>query len=329
MAWLVVLVVLASAAGYLWLDSQANPGGKPGPEVAVVIPAGAGSSEVATVLVHDKVISSSLAFRIYVRLHGAGPFQAGYYKLAQHESFTAVVAGLNHGPVQITVTIPEGFTLAQIADRVGNLVPNHSAKGFMAVADSGRVRSPYEPADSKSLEGLLFPATYTISPGDSDAVIISRMVARFNQAASAAGVDHAAQVLGITPYEVVIVASMVEREAKLPGDRGKVARVIYNRLAAGRPLQIDATLLYVLGATHVLTRADLTAPGPYNTYVNKGLPPTPIANPGLAALQAAISPTPGPWIYYVVVSSDGAEAFSTTLAQQQANIDLAHRRGLN
>ncbi|MGH9300693.1 MAG: endolytic transglycosylase MltG, partial [Acidimicrobiales bacterium] len=93
-------------------------------------------------------------------------------------------------------------------------------------------------------------------------------------------------------------------------------------------LQIDATLLYVLGATHTLTQADLNSPGPYNTYVNKGLPPTPISNPGLASLQAAAAPTPGPWIYYVVVSADGAEAFSTTLAQQQANIDLARSRGL-
>ncbi|MGH9306935.1 MAG: endolytic transglycosylase MltG [Acidimicrobiales bacterium] len=328
MAFLVALFVLVLALAYLWYNHNANPGGKAGPEVVVVIPKGAGVSHVASVLVHDKVISSGLAFQVFARLHGSGPFQAGYYRIARHESFSTIVADLGRGPVRISVTIPEGFTLVQIGERVGRLVPGHSAQHFAAVARSGQVRSPYEPAGSNNLEGLLFPATYTITPQESDAAIISTMVDKFDQVAQGAGLAQAARSLGLTPYQVITVASMIEREAKLPADRGKVARVIYNRLASGRLLQIDATLLYVLGATHTLTQADLNSPGPYNTYVNKGLPPTPISNPGLASLQAAAAPTPGPWIYYVVVSADGAEAFSTTLAQQQANIDLARSRGL-
>ncbi len=237
--------------------------------------------------------------------------------------------GPGAGPPTWAVTIPEGFTLKQIAARVGRVVPGHTDNGFLATANGGTVRSPYEPAGVDSLEGLLFPDTYTVGPGDSDARILRRMVDRFDEVASTVGIDQAAARVGITPYQAVIVASMVEREARLTGDRGKVAQVIYNRLHASMKLQIDSTVIYGLGGDlDNVTGSDLAIPTPYNTYLIPGLPPTPIASPGQPSLEASILPTPGPWLFFVVVSPDGGEAFSVTLAQQQANEALARERGL-
>ncbi|MGH9071154.1 MAG: endolytic transglycosylase MltG, partial [Acidimicrobiales bacterium] len=235
------------------------------------------------------------------------------------------------GPQLVTLIIPEGFSLAQIAARVGT-IPGHSAAGFLAEAMSGQVTSPYGPSGTDDLEGLLFPATYTVAPGATDEKILQMMVDAFDTRASSAGITQAAAKLGISPYEAVIVASLVIKEAKLPADMGKVARVVYNRLADGMPLQIDETVIYAAGgdpnALSGKSPAEVEPNSPYNTYNVKGLPPTPIASPGMAALDAALSPTPGNWLYYVVVSPDGAEAFCATYACQQANVAKATSQGL-
>lgn len=326
----VVVVVVGLVAR--WADSQIHPS-RPGPAVTLSVPAGSTVSGLTATLVKRQVIGSSLLWRLYLHLNAPGALDPGQYQLRQHEAYGDVLATLARGPAPIVerLTIPEGFTLGQIGAKVGAL-PGHSPAQFLAVAQSGVVRSPYEPPGSNNLEGLLFPDTYTFGRATSDAAILGLMVDRFDQEAAAAGLDQAASTLGVTPYQVVTVASMVEREARVPADRGKVARVIYNRLSAGMPLQIDATVIYAAGGnSSALAGHDAkdVAPGsPYNTYRVTGLPPTPIASPGLASIQAALAPTPGSWLYYVVVSSDGTEAFSTTYAQQLANIALAQSRGL-
>jgi UPF0755 protein len=160
---------------------------------------------------------------------------------------------------------------------------------------------------------------------------LTEMVNRFNQQAATAGATPAvAASLGLSPYQLVTVASIVEKEGYMPTSNfGPVARVIYNRLAAGMKLAMDSTVLYSLGQDGgPVTQADLQLNTPYNTYLHSGLTPTPICFPSVAALRAAVAPPPGNWLYFVVVQKDGTEAFSATFAGQQANEALAQSRGL-
>jgi UPF0755 protein len=329
LALLATFVVLVGAAGF-WYSRQANPPGSPGAQVSVIFPPGSSTAYIAAVLDQKKVITNARLFRYYLRVKGAGPFQAGEYNFRVRDSFGAVSSTLSKGPTVVVnrLTIPEGYTIKQIAAKVGKL-PNRSADRFLAVAASGEVRSRYEAPGSNNLEGLLFPDTYFIRPADDEKAILQRMVTVFETKAAAAGIDDAATKVGISPYQAIIVASMIEREAKIDEDRGKVAQVIYNRLHKGMLLQIDATVVYALGGdkTRVLY-SDLKVKSPYNTYLNKGLPPGPISSPGASALSAALNPTPGSWLFYVVVDVQGHHAFANTDAEQQANIRLAQQRGV-
>lgn len=325
----VLVLALVVGGGLWWVDRQVNPPGGAGPPVEVTLPAASSVSQVADELSRNHVISSPTVFRLYLRVEGSQSVQAGTYVLHQHQPYGQLLSALAAGPPVHRLTVPEGFTLAQIAARVGK-IPGHRASAFLAVANSGAVRSPYQPPGSTNLEGLLFPDTYSVGVKDTDAQILSRMVDRFDQVAADVGLDQSAAQVGVTPYQAVIVASIVEREAKLDGDRGKVAQVVYNRLAKGMRLQIDSTVIYGLGGNvSRLTTAQLDEPTPYNTYLISGLPPTPIANPGIPSLQAALAPSAGPWLYYVVTSPDGGESFAATYAEQQANVKIAKERGLD
>lgn len=319
----VVVILVAVAIIAVVVDRQVNPPGGAGGVVTVNVPSGASVSSLSKVLSQRGVATHPLTLRLYARLEGAPALRPGEYRLHLHEPYGQIFATLGQGPLMATITVPEGFTLAQIAARVGHVDPGHSARGFLAAAKSGRVHSPYQPAGSNNLEGLVFPATYQVAPDRSDIDLLRLMVGRFDQAAASAGLDQAKAQTGVSPYQSVIVASIIEREAKLDQDRGKVARVIYNRLARGMALQVDATVLYGLGSD---TAADRASPSPYNTYRVKGLPPTPIANPGRASLAAALAPTPGPWLYYCSTSS-GSIAFSTTNAGQDRNLTGVCRPG--
>ena len=157
-----------------------------------------------------------------------------------------------------------------------------------------------------------------------------RMVAKFDEVATAEGLS--AGALGHTAYETLTIASLVESEGKVAADRPKIARVIDNRLAIGMLLQVDATVIYARGGRRPNGRvlySDLDVVSPYNTYKNKGLPPTPISAPGRAAIHAALHPVDGPWLYYVKFQADGTHKFSVTLQEQNAAIADARRRGVN
>ncbi|HUR48355.1 MAG TPA: endolytic transglycosylase MltG [Acidimicrobiales bacterium] len=307
-----------------------DPPGAAGEEVAVTIPAGSSTARIAAILDEKGVVESARAFRIYTRLKGAGPFQAGDYTLRKRATFGEIVDVLSRGPeiIQDRLTVPEGLTLEQIAERVGKL-PGRSAEAFLAAAQSGEIRSTLQPDSVNTLEGLLFPDTYMLDRGDDEKEILQRMVSTFDTVAAETGIDQAAEGGRVTPYEAVVIASLVEREARVAEDRGPIARVIYNRLERDMLLQIDATVLYALGEhkTRVLF-SDLEVDSPYNTYRVKGLPPTPIAAPGRAALEAAADPPANDFLYYVVVESDGSHAFASTGAQHQANIRQADENGV-
>jgi UPF0755 protein len=156
------------------------------------------------------------------------------------------------------------------------------------------------------------------------------MVHRFDAQATAAGLSTtSASAFGLTPYQVITAASIVEKEGYIPKNMPDVARVIYNRLAAGTPLQMNATVLYSLGQDGgSVTPSDLKLQTPYNTYLNLGLTPTPICSPSPGALLAAVHPPAGSWLFFVVVKKDGTEAFADTFAEQLANEKLAQQRGV-
>lgn len=320
--WLRVLLVisvvglLVLAALGIWVNGQISPG-DPGEEIAVTIPKGATTAQIAAILDEQGVISNARLFRFYVKVKGEGGFQAGDYQMRKNSDFDDVLDVLGEGgkAKSLRLTIPEGLTVKQIAERVGRL-PGRSAERFTELVNSGQYLSPYSPPGSTNLEGLLYPSTYELKPEDDEAVILQRLIDTMATAGAQVGLDQAQAKVGLTPYEVIIVASMIEREARIPDERGMVARVVYNRLEKGIRLGIDATIRYgVNRPTEPLRKSDLEKDGPYNTRLRAGLPPTPIAAPGEATLFAALNPTPGPWIYYVLADESGRHTFATTDAE--------------
>jgi UPF0755 protein len=314
----IVLGLVAGALAIVWVRRQVDPPGRPGAAVQVAIPLSSSGGRIASILGKAGVIHSPSVFRLYVKISGAGPLRPGAYTLHRNEKYSDVVTTLEKGPPPapdnpIRLTIPEGFTIAQIAARIGKL-PGLSADKFLAATTGGQVRSRYQPPGSTNLEGLLFPATYDIRPNEDETTILRLMVQKFDDTATAVGMDQAAAHLGLTAYQLITVASMVEREAKLDADRGPIASVIYNRIQKGIALQIDATLLY---GEHLTDphKIDLKADTPYNTYKFKGLPPTPIASAGAPSLEAAATPPTTTYLYYVLIDQSGKHAFATTAAE--------------
>jgi UPF0755 protein len=321
------VVVLALVVGAVaWYQSQL--GGPGGAQVVVAVAPGSSMGTITGTLVRDHVVDNSLAFRVYLTLHGTPTVQPGSYLLRRHDSFADVRAVLAAGPNVSSVTVLPGFTINEVATQVGE-VAGHDPAHFLALATSGTVRSPFEPVGSTNLDGLVGTGTYQVVPGESDQTLLQDMIARFDTVAGDVSLTSGAAAVGVTPYQAITIASIVEKEGVYQKNLGKVARVIYNRLARGTPLQMDSTVLY---SEHRdggrVTSADLALNTPYNTYLHAGLTPTPICFPDKASLQAALAPTPGDWLYFVVVSKDGTEAFSSTFAGQQANERLAQSRGL-
>ena len=330
---LLVLVLLVAGAGFFWYQGQVDPSGSPGEPVNVTIPLGSSTQRIASILDEKEVIGSARVFRLYTRLNGGGPFQAGEYTFRQNSAFSDIIAVLEKGP-EITferLTIPEGLTLPQIAERVGKM-PGRSGDRFLQLAKSGTITSPLLPQGATNLEGLLLPETYNLEPKDDEEAILRRMVDSFATTARDLGIDQAQSKVGISSYQAIVVASLIERETRFDEERPRVASVIYNRLKRGQLLQVDATVIYALGRTgerniRVLFK-DLEVDSPYNTYRVKGLPPTPIAAPGRASIEAALNPDSTPFLFYVVTETDGRHSFATTSAEHTANIRKAERNGV-
>jgi UPF0755 protein len=331
LALVLLLGLVTVVVGAFW--AQRHLSGTPGAEVDVKIPAATSTSSLADLLTSHHVVADAWLFHYYLRYQNVSHFDAGEYVFHAHEGYTAALRDLRRGPkvVLTKITIPEGFTLAQIADRVGR-IQGLSAQQFLAAATSGAVRSRFEPAGPPyNLEGLVFPDTYLLAPGESEQTILQSMVNEFDQLGTRLGLDAVVGPLpnGLTAYQTIVAASMIEREAKVPEDRGMIARVIVNRLQKNMRLQIDATVLYALGVQKTgLTNKDLRVNSPYNTYQVAGLPPGPISNPGRDSLLAALSPTPGPWLYYVLADANGKHAFATTIQEFNALVAAAKAKGL-
>jgi UPF0755 protein len=325
---LAVLVVLAMVAGWFgwsWVQGKIDPAGPPGETVLVEIPEGTSTAGVGDVLADAGVISNATVWDWYTKLRDVGTIKAGHYEMQLDSSFDEAIDALKAEPlppeVERLVTVPPGLTQAQIATRLAD--PEDGAPGFTVEAVQAALADPmsrsiFLPAEQASLEGTLYPETYAFEEGDTPAAFVQRMVRQFDQVATELDLNGRAAVLGITPYQALIVASMVEREAGTVADGPRVARVIYNRWAAGEPLGIDATSCYEKNQIPCeLTTAELEDNTPYDTRNQVGLPPTPIASPGRDSLYAALNPAEGDWHWYVldVEAGNGSSLFTNDYDQ--------------
>jgi UPF0755 protein len=337
-AWLTALTVvavlflIALGGGGLWLKGKIDPAGGQGEAVEFVVERGMTTSEVADALEEAGIITDAGIYRLYLRVRGGGPFQAGIYDLHRNSSMGDVTAALGRGPKlpdAVNLTIPEALVVEEVAARIAR-IERLSGERFLELARSGEIRSKYQPPGQSSLEGLLFPETYRVEERDDEEALLRRMVATFDSVAESLGYDDAQARIGRSPYEAIIVASLVEAEAKDDEDRGKIARVIYNRLEQGIPLGIDATFYFQLGVERKgtsLRQSDLDADHEYNTRKRAGLVPTPVAMSGRASLEAALNPEPGPWLYYVLKDAR-THAFSESYEEFLRNKRYAQENGL-
>jgi len=341
-----VLVAVSLLFGLIgmWYLHEVNPSGGSGIEATFTVNEGDSVSTISGRLRDEGFISNASVFRWYVSRKGGIDLVPGYYQITPQSHMGDIMARLKVPPSATftKVTFPEGFVITQMAERLADKTKRLSAEQFIASANDPSIISQYRPAGVSTLEGLLFPDTYQVSGDESEAQVVQRMVALLERVARQVGLEDSQKLVGVSPYKALIVASMIEREAKVGVDRAKIARVIYNRLEIGMKLQIDATLYY--NAPIDASFIDLKAlDSPYNTYLYKGLPPTPIASPGRAAIDAALHPAPNPssgdaicqgapspcrYLYYVLSDADGGHAFAATLAQHEANVATAKAAGL-
>jgi len=301
-------------------------------DVVVEVQQGWTAVQMGDALEQAGVISSSKAFQTVAQ--SAGFFQgyaAGRYDFVANSEPREALDTLRGGPRRIVpdqkLLLPPGLTLAQIADRVGKL-EGKSAQRFLEVADSGVVRSRYEPEGVNSLEGLTWPDTYFIGANETETEVLRKIVNQFDAKADAVGLAGAgANNGGQSAYQTLISASLIEAEAGSKDDAPLISSVIVNRLKEGMPLQIDATLCYAKGGCPpVPTADDRKLNSPYNTYKIRGLPPTPIKTVSEVALLAALNPAPVPYRYYVS-DKNGKTYYATTLAEHERNVAKARNVG--
>lgn len=290
---------------------------------------GDGAEDVAATLKAAGVVESTRAFVNAAKASGrSGEILPGTYQVRLHSSGKAAMAAILDPANRLvsTLTVAEGRTEKQIivdlAAKTGISVADLTA----AAANLSDIGVPAAYA-AKSAEGFLFPATYTFQPGQEASQALQQLTEKFSAETAQLGFEAAAKAAGVTPYQALTIASLVEAEAKFDTDRGKIARVIYNRLAAHMPIGIDAANRYGLAVIGKDPNSvTFKENSPYNVRLHTGLPPTPISNPGVASLRAAVNPDDGDWLYYVVSDAAGhhfftsdPNAFEAAVARCQAN----------
>ncbi|MFB9280144.1 endolytic transglycosylase MltG [Cohnella cellulosilytica] len=334
-------LVLAIAGGtlfYVWNGLRPTPASAP---VKFTITSGMRASKVAELLEEQGLIRNAFLFGSWLKLEGEGSrFQAGEYELTPGMTREAIVDKLNKGDTiaaeTIKFTIPEGFTVPQIAERLAEKAGADKEKFLEAASkpelwtgsvwtkdlpEKGNLRYP--------LEGYLFPETYEMKAGSTETEIVNRMLAELDRKLDQLPEDWLGvlEERGLTVHKLLTIASLVEREVVVDEERPIVASVIQNRLNKKMPLQIDATIQYLLDKQKErLLEADLKVDSPYNTYMNQGLPPGPIATPSLKSIEAALYPDQTDYLYYVT-KKDGTNThlFAETYNQHQKNIKLSEK----
>jgi len=352
----VMSVVLSVGVTGMWYLRQINPpdlatNGKP---VATNFTVNLNDSliSVSARLEKEGFIVNAGVFRWYVQRKGGIDLQPGYFALIKHEHIGNIMKKLNKSPsITFTkVTFPEGYTVTQIAKRIEDKTTRITAQNFFDAMNNPLLGSVYFPTNNDflaaapyRLEGLLFPDTYQVSGDETATSVVDRMLRLMERVGNQEGLSDSQEKVGKSPYEVLIIASIIEREAKLEIDRGKISRVIYNRLERGMPLQIDATLYY--NSADGASFTDLKAvDSPYNSYLHTGLPPTPCASPGRVSIRAALNPAPIPdlcdkicigikkssnceYLYYVLSDANGGHTFAATEQDHAFNVEVSRAGG--
>lgn len=332
---LTLALIFAAACGAYLVEAPFGPASA----TLVNVPPGATTRDIANTLQQKHIIRSRFAFLALHYLQG-GTLEAGVYRFAKPANLPSVLTQLRRGDVYtISVTIPEGDNMFDIADRLAAAHITTKA-AFLKVAehDTSLISDldPYAP----TLEGYLFPDTYKFTPGTPAKEIAETMVQQFRAEAAKLGFrmptayngttaphgDASTSVASRKLHEIVTIASLIERETPIPAERPLVASVFYNRLKIEMPLMTDPSVIYAAILQHkyhgVIYESDLKSHSPYNTYTHVGLPPGPICNPGLGSLQAAMHPAKTNYFYFVAASANptGRSRFSTTLAQHDKDV---------
>jgi UPF0755 protein len=320
---------------YTMLLPPVVPAAGVAPVVLVTIPPGASSRQIAGLLKDAGLVRSAVVFSYYARYLAVDQdLQAGTYRFAYGMTASALLeqlaAGKTYRPT-VTVTIPEGFTLRQIAA----LLSETGVVDYEAFLDAAAKAVPQLgrqlPGQRYAVEGFLFPDTYEFEVQTPPEEVITRLQQRLAEIFDVT-LRRRAQDKGLDTHQAVTLASLIEREARVPAERALISAVLHNRLRLGMPLQVDATVLYALGRHQdIVLYRDLEVASPYNTYRVTGLPPGPIASPGLAALQAALYPAEADYLYYVTrKDGSGGHYFARTLAEHEANVRRSRQnRNLN
>jgi UPF0755 protein len=320
------LVVVGVVA---WFLAEAYPIGGAGAPALVQVTDGESMAQVIDALSAKGIVDSGLAFRIDLALTGNPSPQPGWYSIPTSSSFSAVKAALGAGPNAQAISVSTAETSLEVAQALTGEASGSFATQFLSLVRNGAVTSPFQPRPHASLEGLLAPGTYVLTPGETPRALVTQMVDGFVGRAASVGLTPSTTSHGLNAYELVTVASIVEKEGYLARNMPKVATVVFNRLASGTPLQMDATVLY---ATHqdggTVTHATEEIPSPYNTYLHTGLTPSPICLPSTQALSATLHPPAGPWRYFTLVDESGTLAFATTFQEQLANEAIGARNGV-
>ena len=357
MVFATLMILIAGAVGW-WYVGKINPDGAPGDVQSFTVADDDDLDSLSDRLVEEGLITDAGVFRWYVDRNGGLEITPGYYEIRPSDHMGNVLGRLRTPPGQTysKVTFPEGFTLDKMAFRLDASVDRMSASEFLEAGTDGTIRAQWQPAGTGSLEGLLFPDTYQVSNAESEGQVIERMIALMERVGDQEDIVNRSAALGRTPYETLIIASLIEREARVSEDRAKISRVIHNRLFLSAldpdrslPLQIDAAVLYGRDKFEIDPELPFSQlrliDTPWNTYFHEGLPLTPIANPGRASIRAALNPAPNPapgdpicaplekpsecnYLYYVLADEDGGHAFAATLEQHDVNVQKAREAGL-
>lgn len=318
----VFITFLLMLTFYGWTTSQ-PVSAIPGDDITIVIKAGMNTNEIGELLYNRGLIKSKTTFKIMARFEGLqNSLQAGDYVLKKNMDIKEIVQILSKGQTTyVEFTIPEGYTVDQIAKhleeinlanstRLKSLAQNSMPYGYINVPNNVKYKA----------EGFIFPDTYKVPRSINEEALLQMMMSQFNNKFTQ-DMRERAKSMNLSVREVTILASLVEKEAKMENERAVIAAVFLNRLKRNMPLQSCATIQYILGYPKPeLTIQDTEIPSSYNTYQNMGLPPGPIANPGLASIKAVLYPADTDYLFFVA-DKEGVHHFSKTYEEHLMEIE--------
>jgi len=318
----VAATIVLLAVGWLLVSLYQPFAGDGKGVVKINVPSGSSVGEIADLLERKGVVSSAFFFRARATVSGStGDFKAGKFDLKEGMSYAAAIDALSKSPAldTVSVTVPEGLSRRQTKDVVAQSLEGN----YLELTRRSPLLSPgdFGAKGAGNLEGFLFPATYELKRGKGVKELVRQQLAAFRE--QFAGVDMSfAKKKNLSRYDVLVIASMIEREAQIAKERPLISSVIYNRLSEGIPLGIDATTRFAVNNyTEPLKESELAVDSPYNTRERQGLPPGPIGSPGIDAIKAAARPARSEFLFYVVKPNTcGEHEFSKTSAEFEEDV---------